>query len=98
MPRASADDRVAHAAEVLRTLASELKALADGLTTPDESPEGLVLGPDDELTAEDQARVDSAVARFRQRSKQARHGQRTRAQRRPPKGNQTEPQRQGGTP
>jgi len=51
---------------------------------------------DEDLTPEDQARVDAAVARFRQRRKQAGTAQRVQAQRRQPTGNRTAPRRQGG--
>ena len=51
---------------------------------------------DEDLTPEDQARVDAAVVRHRQRSKQAGTAQRVQAQRRQPKGALREPRRRGG--
>ena len=51
---------------------------------------------DEDLTPEEQGRVDAAVARFRQRSKQAGTAQRVQAQRRQPKGALREPRRRGG--
>lgn len=98
MPRASAGDRAAHVADALRMLVAKLAALADLLSEPDGSDAGPALGPDDELTPEDQARVDSAVARFRQRSKRGGTAQRALAPKRQPTGTRREPRRRGGTP
>ena len=96
MPRARAGDRAAHVADALRMLIGKLSALADLLSEPDESAGEHTLGPADELTPEDQARVDSAVARFRQRSKQAGRAQRAVAAERPPMDTRRQPRRQGG--
>ena len=52
----------------------------------------------EDLTPEDQARVDSAVARFRQRSKRGGTAQRALAPKRQPTGTRREPRRRGGTP
>jgi len=97
MPRASSGDRAARVAGELRTLVGRLSTLADMLAEPDESAGGHTLGPADELTPEDQARVDSALARFRQRRKQAGRAQRAVAAERPPMDTGRQPRRQGGT-
>lgn len=51
---------------------------------------------DEDLTPEDQARVDAAYARVWKRSKKAGEAQRALGQRRQPKGALREPRRRGG--
>lgn len=71
MLRASAPDRTAGLAKSLRAVALQLQSFADLLAEPSEPAAGQSLGSDDELTPDESVRVDAAVARFRERSKQA---------------------------
>ena len=94
MSRASLEGRAARIAERLwhglrpHFIALIVEVLSDEHS---DSPTG-----DEDLTPEEQGRVDAAVARFRTRSKQAGTAQRVQAQRRQPKGALREPRRRGG--
>lgn len=94
MSAASLERRAGRIADhLLRGLRPQFIALIVEVLSDEhsDSPTG-----DEDLMPEDQARVDAAVARFRQRSKQAGTAQRVQAQRRQPTGNRTAPRRQGG--
>ena len=94
MSRASLEGRAARIAERLwHGLRPHFIALIAEVLSDEHSDSPT---DDEDLTPEEQASVDAAVARHRQRSKQAGTAQRVQAQRRQPKGALSEPRRFGG--